>query len=410
MECLMNDVPLCAVVARAGFRSSLHLLIRSICSIIIFSAGTAWTLPQFAAMKGLTCIACHVTSQGGGLRTTRGWRESKSAALLQPKTLGLGGLYAYDGSSNSLFDGRLIIGGDFRMQSARSHKSKDSNRRLFPMQASLSSAYKIAESLTVEGSYNFGPKKFLGQQKWSGSVMFTPRSGIGQIRAGFFHPSIGVRYDDHTMIIDQIGGAELTSLIPVNYAEYGGELTYSGLRWIQVTAGIFDAGNFAENRILDTYGTEMSLIKDTGRPSYLGRIDIFKRAMFDILNASAGISYLDNDDFSLTNVFASAGLFERIALIAEYAGSDKKDLRMTDNGAIDLSYRAASGLMLYARGERGVTKSTFGDFTVDSHTNQGVFGAQIFILPYIELRPEYRIVDTERYRSTRYAVQLHVYR
>ena len=47
---------------------------------------------------------------------------------------------------------------------------------------------------------------------------------------------------------------------------------------------------------------------------------------------------------------------------------------------------------------------------IKTYANQGLIGAQIFILPSIELRPEYRIVDTEQFRSTRWALMLHVFR
>jgi len=38
-----------------------------------------------------------------------------------------------------------------------------------------------------------------------------------------------------------------------------------------------------------------------------------------------------------------------------------------------------------------------------------VLGAHVFVLPYVEIRPEYRIVDTDDFRSTRYAFQLHLF-
>jgi hypothetical protein len=43
------------------------------------------------------------------------------------------------------------------------------------------------------------------------------------------------------------------------------------------------------------------------------------------------------------------------------------------------------------------------------YTTQLVLGARLFVLPFVELRPEWRWVDTERYRSSRIAAQLHLF-
>ena len=67
-------------------------------------------------------------------------------------------------------------------------------------------------------------------------------------------------------------------------------------------------------------------------------------------------------------------------------------------------------MLLILRGERGETVSSIGGNDIETHTNQGLIGAQIFLLPYVEVRPEYRIVDTERFRSKRWAVQVHLFR
>ena len=153
----------------------------------------------------------------------------------------------------------------------------------------------------------------------------------------------------------------------------------------------------------------MSLIDNSDTPSILGKIELRERQLRGILNASAGISYLKNGDFSLINLFSGLGFYERVSLLAEYALSDKDNLRTTRNATLDVTYKAFDSIFLFIRAEKGDTEHTFRDAVIDSYTNQGAVGAQIFLLPYVEFRPEYRLVDTEQYRSTRYAVQVHLF-
>lgn len=394
----------------AFMRSAILLVHRFILLFAIFSSVTAFGIPQFASLSGNNCIACHTNAQGGGLRTFRGWKPYSGISLIDPASAGLGPLYTRDPNTNTLFDGRMTVGGDFRFQSARSHKSEESNRRYFPMQASLYSSYRFNDLVVVDGSYNFGPKKFLGQQSWTGSLIIQPRYSHSQFRVGFFRPSIGVRYDDHTMLPFQVAGSDMQTLIPVNYAEYGAEYSFNRYDWLTIATGIFGAESLAENRITDKYGSEISLIKDENDPSYLVRMEFRTRAFLDYLNPGAGVSFLKNNDFTLTNIIGSLGIAERVSILGEYAMSDKGDIRETRNVTLDLTCRIADPFLIFLRGERGKTKSFFTDYDVETHTNQGAVGTVLFLLPYISIRPEYRIVDTERYRSTRYAVQLHIFR
>ncbi len=187
----------------------------------IFSVEPAVSLPQFALINGEKCIACHVNALGSGLRTARGFYEMHEAGLLKPDKIGLGSIYRYDRENNQFFDNKLSLGTDIRYQTIRSPKSADAKRRYFPMQFALYSTYKVVSWLKAEGSYNFGPKKYSGQQKWTGSLIVQPENSYTQFRAGFFQPSIGVRYDDHTIITRQTAGANGSTLIPPCYAEYG---------------------------------------------------------------------------------------------------------------------------------------------------------------------------------------------
>lgn len=368
---------------------------------------SAFSLPHFALTSGEKCINCHATTQGGGIRNARGRIFNREAALLKPESVQK--LYKRMDENSSLFNDRLKLGTDLRFQTARSHKSEDSKRRFFPMQAALNSTCEITNNIFLEASYNFGPKKFFGQQKWTASVIVQPQYSLTQLRIGYFQPSIGIRYDDHTMLIRQVGGAYGSTLIAPNYAEYGAEFTYNKIQWLSLTAGIFDPGSISENFVTNKSGSIVSLIDDISNPSYLGRFEIRKNVLEQTMAVNAGSSLFINGDFYLLNVFSGIGLTKNLSALAEYAHSDKNSVQVTDNFSIDVSYRIFQAFVPYIRYERAVTDASYSGFNFETYTNQAVLGTQIFVHSFVELRPEFRYVDTEMYRSTRYAVQLHLF-
>jgi hypothetical protein len=43
------------------------------------------------------------------------------------------------------------------------------------------------------------------------------------------------------------------------------------------------------------------------------------------------------------------------------------------------------------------------------YMNQGLIGAQVMVLPFVEVRPKYLIQENDLYQSTRLAMQLHIF-
>lgn len=310
---------------------------------------------------------------------------------------------------NFLFNDRLSLGSDLRFQMARSHKSEDADRRFFPMQAAIYSTCTISDRLFVEASYNFGPQKFFGQQKWTASLIVHPKESFTQLRLGYFQPSIGLRYDDHIMLIRQIAGADGSTLIAPNYAEYGAEFSFNGMNWMTVTGGIFDAGSLSENFVRNKNGTVVSLITDKSTPTALGRLEFRHKLLQEKVPLRAGSSLYANKNFYLLNVFSGIGLYDKLSVIVDYAFSKKSSVRTTNNLLADISFKPYNHLVLFLRGERGKTTESYSGRDFDTYTNQYSAGVQFFLIPSIELRPEYRLVDTEQYRSTRIALQLHLF-
>ncbi len=365
--------------------------------------GQAEGLSQFALLTGNRCINCHISTQGGAQRDELGQYSMDGVGLLAPNYV-LPGKTAYA-------DGLLLMGADLRGQMARSHVSPDAERRVFPMQAALYGVVRPSNALKIEGSYNFGPEKYDGQRAWTASVIYQPNYNWPALRAGHFQPSIGMRYDDHTMLVRQtpdVAGA--VSLIAPNYAEYGAEVHYYKALWLSLTAGVYRAHALSENTVRDADGTLVSLIEDRDKPSFLGRVVLWPRLVEQKVNIYLGGSWLKNGDFLMTNIFGGIGLQDMVAVMVEYVLSDKDGARKTKTASLDVSFQAMPGLLLFARGERGeTTHRRASESHLDLTTRQAVFGVQMFLTPQIEFRPEYRVLDTETFRSSRYALQLHVF-
>lgn len=389
-----------------------------------------FAIPQFSLLTGNRCINCHVNSHGSGLRNELGWYVSHDTRMIKPADVTLLNLlYALDGESNSYFDGTLTLGIDARFQYAGSARSVDLPARIFPMQASIYTAYTPIEWLTLEGSYNAGPVRFTGQQAWTASLILQPTILSPRLRIGHFQPSMGIRYDDHTFLSRIIAGANGTNLIAPNFAEYGAEISYEGIKWLSVQAGMFLPRSLAQLSAPNESGDFVSLVPSVIKqattantsptaptlqdlilsPTYTGRVVLWLNTEDHALHSYTGASLLTNQTFSYASIFAGLGLTDKVSLMGEYALSGVKQGRQTRNISAELTVQAASWLLPYIRGELGTTTVSAPNGIDTYFTRQIVLGAQWFVLPYVELRPELRYVETESFQTTRFAMQLHIF-
>ena len=403
----------------------MKLWLRTVATAVAFAlAGGAHlsALPQFSLLTGNKCISCHVVSQGGGLRSDLGAYSRNEVSLISPESVGLGWLYELDPKQNTLLDGKITFGLDFRAQTARSHKTEDAPRKVFPMQMALYAMAAPTDWLSAEGTVNisgqlFGLKNavyYPSQQPWSASVILQPGLTMPSLRIGKFRPNIGIRYDDHTKFIWQAPSKDGTNfpsayIFAPLYAEYGAEITYDALHDFTFSAGVFSSKNLSEIRIdaTDNTGniTAAPMISGGNAPSLAARAVYWPRFFGNEVNTFIGGSYFMNDDFSMINAFVGVGVNDKISLTADYAHSDKRNLRVTATTSLEAMYQIMEPLLLCVRAEAGTT--TIGG--KEEYTKQLVLGVQAFVLPYIELRPEYRIMDADNFRSNRWAAQLHIF-
>lgn len=411
----------------------LRTLALSILALCLVSLSEAFALPQFTLLTGNKCLNCHISTQGGGLRNDLGWYMAKDLKMFSAHTVGLE--FIEKAESNSIADGALIFGFDARVQMTRSPRTTNAETRFIPMQTAVYGAWIAAPWLTLEGMVDVGALArqvsgaglpFIGQQAWSASAMIQPGLTLPQLRIGHFQPSIGIRYDDHTMLVRQVAGANTIPIIAPNFAEYGAEINYDGLQWLSLTAGAFLPRSLAQLRTINKYGESELLLGETlgaaavssnlgalaASPSLLGRVMIMPRTDEHHFNSYIGASYFMNRTFSMMNIFGGVGLSDRVALQGEYVLSGVSEGRQTRNYSVMLTYQAMSGLLPFVRFERGTTQISAPDAAsgiAELFSVQATIGAQIFPLPFIELRPEFRYYDTENFQSTRWNLQLHLY-
>lgn len=388
-------------------------LVAVVVALVCISSTGAFAIPQFSALTGNRCVNCHVSPTGGGLRNELGWYSWYDVSMVPRKSSLISWAYPED-ESNQFFDGLLTVGMDMRVQNTRQFL-EGSSRATFPMQASLYAAVTPVKAVTVEGTFNLAALRisdvtrntYPGQRMGSASVLFQPDASLPLIRAGLFRPSIGMRYDDHTMAPYSWANTALrqTYLAP-DWSEFGAELNYESLKWLSVQAGVF--GSEALSRLRVNNGQSSQSVIQGNSPTLTARAVVWPRAFNDMLNMWFGGSMLVNGDFRMTSAFAGIGLSDHISLMLDYTTTELDDAIRTSNFMAELGYQVYSPLYVYGRYERYTTDQELAPGTIVA--NAAVFGAQIFVLPYVELRPEYRIWDTwKEGTANRWNLQLHLF-
>lgn len=452
---------------RPALRSALVTL------VLFIVIDTASALPRLSLISGTRCSACHFTPHGGGIRTELGWDALNQGAWRYPwqepepgeagesdedlfnssgETVPGGESFetqeplpAHDptevddvpadeapadesGASsaddmpveyptNSFFDGLITPGVDVRLQLAKIGRPPTDRRMLLPMQTQVNLAITPVDWLAVYGGVNASTVKysFAGQSSWEATAQIHPGVTLPILRIGYMQPSIGIRHDDHTMFTRrQVAGQIAKPLIPPGYAELGAEVTYEGTSWLSVNAGVFSSRNLS---VIEPSLGEMTSIADFSKPSVLGRVMLWPQLLDLGYNGEIGASVFANGDFRMINAFAGFGIADRGSILVEGLLADFPDEHTVRNVSIIGTYQLAEWLSLDWRYEWGQTEliGEEGETTGLSHAHQAVFGLEFFPLPYVEVRPEYRLFQNEPFGGTggyvqgQYTLQLHLF-
>jgi hypothetical protein len=241
------------------------------------------------------------------------------------------------------------------------------------------------------------------------AVQYQPEVTLPSIRVGLIQPSIGVRQDDHTAFVRREAAKSGSPIIPPDYHDVGAEITYEGVHWLTLNAGIFNAHYLSQSEF--SIG-EVSSSFDFSKPSYLVRAMLWPQLLDEGINGEAGASYFANGDFKMVNVFAGIGLADKGTIYGEAMYSTNGSDRRVRNLSVIGSYLLTQWLSLQWRYDFGQTEYPGQELY---HAQDFVFGAEFFPLPYIELRPEYRFFRRDQFNQSNgsflgeYTVQLHIF-
>ena len=407
--------------------------------------------PQYSILAsfGTKCSSCHTNAGYGGQRSFSGFLAKNSVGLLSYEDVGLGQLYDLVGYSNEPVSGKLSFGMDVRIQNARwAQTSKleeypDPNadppegelppvvkptleRQTMAMQLMPYLQYKATDWLNIDAMYNASyhtneDMTYAGQQPYSVSATISPGGHIPDVRIGYFAPTISIDYDDHTLLVRQaIGAGRANPLIPVDMSELGVQLEYNEIPWLRASLGVFDSKSMSEVMIDDLPAVNEKTLSTVYNLSFHPDWD-FSLLGFD-LNYFWGVShyantqlktddgiYFGNNYYTISSAYFNVGLAEKLALMTEYIYSDKQSLRNVNNYLVELTYQIIEPVNVFARYEAAETEFEESGRTFES--NQYVFGAHIFPLPFIDILPEYRIYDRGDVGGTsaQWAFQLHIF-
>lgn len=392
------------------------LLLLLFVSVILLDS-QAHALPRFSLLSGTRCSACHVNPQGGGLRTELGFQMMSETGLWKWSTPTeeeelLGAV-----PTNTFLDGMIMPGGDLRVQQVR--RSTDGTRLLIPMQISPSVAIMPSKELTVYGNYNIagavhrartGNTTYPGQSDWEAAIQYQPSIGLPGIRVGMIQPSVGIRHDDHTVFSRHEAAYNGVNLLPPYYNDIGAEITYEGLYWLTVNAGIFNAYNLSK---ADRTLGEVSTSFDFAKPTMSARVMLWPQLLDENFNGELGASILTNGELRMINAFGGFGIGDKTTLFVEGVYATNAADRIVRNFSVMGSYNFKPWLSGHWRYEWAQTEFYRGDGL--HHANAFIIGAEFFPFPMVELRPEYRFFERHPFNegnSTyegQYTVQLHLF-
>lgn len=375
--------------------------------------------PAYSLLSGNRCLNCHITPNGGGLRNQLGVYSKEDGSLLNPESIGLRNFFNLfkNAQEHSAEELSLFFGLDSRFQilkwGAGSDRFKIFDRKIFLMQFTPYIAYFPFEWMSINAQYNladFTGNLYRGQKAWSAGINIQPDYEYPMLRFGFIQPSIGGRHDDHTLLIRQTAGQfGAYPYLPPDYTEWGAEISYNHFKWFSATLGAFKSESMSENQVKNKKDINIPVV---GKNNFftLARIEFFPRFIDGTLNINFGGSYYSGGDFNMLNLFFNLGITDKISLLTEYAKTKKENLRTTDNFFVELDYQVIPSIILFARAEKALTEEILID-TRQWTTYQYVIGANVYLLPYLDIKPEYRIYDREHVESStaQYTLQMHFY-
>lgn len=395
--------------------------------------------PQYSTMRsmGTKCNSCHINQNLGGQRNFAGWLASSSVSIVDPSSIGIGNAYGALQNTNAFWDDRVSFGIDYRLQNARWAQTSrleefrpgpdaepvtpTLERQTMQMQLMPYLNVQLFDWLAFDGGYNFAydiedDMRYPGQQPGYFSAKLKVNDALPSLRVGFFQPMFGIDYDDHTVLVRQVAGpGRSTPLFPADYAEFGAQLNYDAISWLNLNFGMFGSSKLSvinvqnqpivnDNTMSTVAGVSFHPTLPFGLNSYFGVSHFLNGG----LNTDDGI-YIGNNYFYMTSYYMGIGMSDRFSLITEYITSEKQSLQQVDNWLFELTYQVLESAYISTRYETASTQ--FDQSGLEYEAESWVFSGHLYPLPYIHFIPEYRIYDRGDVSgySSQWAFQLHIY-
>ncbi len=435
-------------------KRTIHLGVKILLLMAAFPS-LAIGVPRMSMTAGTPCATCHVNPSGAGMRTEVGFDTGRELSLVSvhdlihgPRALEKSLGHEFEGSKNHFFDHAVSTGIDLRFQWAHLGEPKavyDSQGQrtvtepditMFPMQIQPYLKVALSKSLSVYGSYSMGPNThkgeacdtvFEGQSCFDAAVQYESSQGL-TVRTGMIQPTIGMRWDDHTILTRGDAAQRRIPMIPPNYAEWGGEVSYQPISSIRGEIGIFESSNLSAALNAGQGGATVNSVSYLGRISYLPHFQIGGNQHSDDddwdsdededededevpysppINGHVWLSssVYGSGSFHLLSGVVGLGLSNGLAVYSEISHSIQGDDYTTLNGMFGSSWAIADSTVPSVRIERAQTKNGSQTTVVEAF----VASLEFFPVSFVEIRPEYRIVRTEAFLFGQPTVQLHLY-
>lgn len=371
---------------------------------VLLAPQVAEALPRMTLTAGSRCSNCHVNPQGGGLRNDMGFYALAQSGMVTWDKVGWQKFH--DLSDNQAMDGRLTYGFDYRGVVAKLGAPRwgsdgqvvEPSRIAIPMQFSPALAWKITDWLSATASMNplWFYRSYSGQSPADGWLQIKPAPTLPSVRVGMIQPSFGIRHDDHTLLLRRHPKALGQPLMPPAYADPGAELNWEPLHWLSVDA----AALWGRNLSL----ADKAIAKD--QPVFSGRLTLWPQVLDWGLNSWVGASALVADGVSTFGGHAGLGKGSLGSLVGELVFSKSRGDRQILSTLVQLSHPVKDWLVLEARWEQSRSSEPGQS---DGEATTYVAGVQWMPLPNLELRPEYRWLDTKDYLLAQYTLQFHLW-
>jgi hypothetical protein len=200
-------------------------------------------------------------------------------------------------------------------------------------------------------------------------------------------------------------------------------MTYEGMKWLTVNAGIFNSSNLSKADISLLTPEELESGKersqfDFANPSYSARVMLWPQLLEENLNGELGASIMVNGEWRMINGFGGFGIGDKATFFIEGVYARNALDRIVRNFSVMGSYNFKTWLSGHWRYEWGQTEEYPGRSL--SHANAFIVGAEFFPFPFVEIRPEYRHFSRNPFNlpddpdtiddfDGQYTVQLHLF-